>query len=198
MYMRQYLDVTEIRPNRASSSVSLTKSQRNPCWRKHKGLGSRRALPWISLLWAFMMFDSLSMSWWDCASTGDPDSIHGCVHGDHCCVEQSKNERIPRFHYPKVFRCVSTDVGYACMRAVHELSGCLIRIAFYREQCAEWNADVIGEVTAYKSFFDKYFVLCVDIVVPVQETRRARLWSPAYSCAMCDFCLHMIRKEIIP
>ena len=53
------------------------------------------------------------MSWWDCASTGDPDSTHGCVHGDHCYVEQSKNERIPQLHYLKVFRCVGT----VCMHA---------------------------------------------------------------------------------
>ena len=42
-----------------------------------------------------------------------------------------------------IYKCSDVLSLHACIRAVHKLSRCLIRIAFYREQCAEWNADVL-------------------------------------------------------
>ena len=40
---------------------------------------------------------------------------HGYVHGEHCCREQSENERIPQlqvFFY--LYRCVATSCVHAC------------------------------------------------------------------------------------
>ena len=94
--MYSWFDVNETRSYRASSSVSPTESPQNPYWRKHKSLKLWRKQPWFALLRTFTYLDSFSMCWWDCASTGDPDSTHGCVHEEHCYVEQSKNERVPQ------------------------------------------------------------------------------------------------------
>ena len=69
------------------------------------------------------------MSWWDCASTGDLDSTHGCVHGDHCYVEQSKKERIPQLQYFQVCRCVGTSCVHAQSTNYHgaDKDPCLLR-----------------------------------------------------------------------
>ena len=45
--------------------------------------------------------------------TDDPDLTLGCVHEDHCYVEQSKNELVPQLQYLNVFRCFGTS----CMHA---------------------------------------------------------------------------------
>ena len=46
-----------------------------------------------------------------------------------------------------------------------------IRTTFWYGQCAEWNANFIEVATTYELIIDKYLVLCVGVVVPVQETR---------------------------
>ena len=70
-----------------------------------------------------------------------------------------------------ISKCFDVLALHACMHAVHKLSRFPIRITFYCELCAKWNADVIGADTAYETIVDKCFVLCVGIVMPVQETR---------------------------
>ena len=53
-------------------------------------------------------------------------------------------------------------------------SGCLKLIYHFHflfGQCAECNAGVFGAFNTYLVFFDKKLVLCVGIVVPVQESR---------------------------
>ena len=79
-------------------------------------------------------------------------------------------------------KCFDVSALHACMRALHKLSLCPIRITSYCEQCAESNADVIGAATAYELIFDTCFVICVGIVVPVQEIRRATMVASIRMC----------------
>ena len=46
-----------------------------------------------------------------------------------------------------------------------------LRTKSWYGQCAEWNADIVDAATTYELIVDKYLVLCVGVVVPVQETR---------------------------
>ena len=62
-----------------------------------------------------------------------------------------------------------------------------IRTTFWYGQCAEWNANFIEVATTYELIIDKYLVLCVGVVVPVQETRpRQRSRWPVKSHLGCQ------------
>ena len=143
---------------RASSSVLLTEFPQYTYWKKHKRLGSWRLQPWIALLWIVKMFKTLSMPWWDCASTGEPPSPMDVSMGS---VAAENTRKTSEYLIHKFFSVFDVSALHACMRTVQKKTRCPKRITFYCGQCVEWNADVIGATTAYELSVAKYFVIRV-------------------------------------
>ena len=103
--MHLCLEVTEIRSYRAYSSFLQRNPNEIPVEENTKASACDERCP-ESLFNERLRCLDFSMSWWDCASTGDPDSAHRCVQGEHCHVEQSKNDHLRQLQlFPSASMC---------------------------------------------------------------------------------------------